>query len=81
MQRAVRFGLVSDTLASAAQTADLADADQEAKRKARAERFAAKGGSQTDENEKRKIRFARFGGGNDSVRTIINIDSNKRLKE
>ena len=79
--RAVKFGLVSDSLVT--------NDEDEQKRKARAERFKLdETVSSKDEEEKRKIRLARFAptttAESNPIRRIINtaaVDSNKRAKE
>lgn len=79
--RAVRFGLVSDSMGSANH-----GSEEEQRKKARAERFANQNASSdtVSENEKRKIRLARFGANTENTgRRIINtaVDENKRFKE
>lgn len=73
--RAIKFGLVSDSV--------LTKDEIEEKRKARAERFKVAAGSassQADGDKKRAVRIARFI--NDSGRVVINTqEPNKRISQ
>jgi hypothetical protein len=81
--RAVRFGLVSDSMGGAITVVNSSQAEE--KLKARSERFGGNpvaSSSKGDDGDKRKIRLARFGGaGEGSGRKIINTaqDANKRF--
>ena len=86
-QRAVRFGLVSDSMGGAITVVSSHNSEAEEKLKARSERFggvAAATNSSAEDGDKRKIRLARFGGAaaeNGSGRKIINTaqEANKRF--